>query len=255
MKLFTFLCLFTGFFSNSLYGQTPQTNPSPAPVPMATPAPPPNQPQAPPQTNEDLGIYKDKKIKYSASAFYSLGNNINTNNLSVVTGGNLYSGNLTFNTANAFGLSLEATNSSENNWGWLGGISYEFARNFTSASGTVSGSAGSVSVSAIYTSSPSTAFLIFYGGSIYRWTDLYSIFCINFNIPYFQPGAGAAATYNFSGSIGAYVGVGRSFSENVSFEVDLQYLTFTGTGTSGTLGVNYNTLTFLDPLIRVKYTF
>lgn len=226
-----------------VYAQIPSPTPPNVTEPVVTPEtlPEPEQPSK-----------KDRKLKYSLSAFYSLGSSFNFNSATVISGGSTGTVSGNFNSGNAPGLSAEITNSIENRWGWLGGASYELSRNINSF--TVTGPGGSAT--GIYTSTtPSVSILILYADGIYRWKSLYMPLGLNFNVPFFQNGVGATGTTSFSGGVGFQVGAGYFLNDNFSFELELQYLTFTGSTSSGGTAVNFNTITFVDPLFKLKYTF
>jgi transcriptional regulator with XRE-family HTH domain len=248
--VFRFLAVGLLFASQVAIAQTVTPTPVPAPsviVPEPTPKPTEIKP------NE-----KSSNRRFSLGAYYSLGSTLNMSNIVVTQGSASGTVNGNFGTGTAFGLSAEMDDFKENSIGWLGGFSYEFNRSVNSF--TASGAGGTAT--ATFPTPPSVSFFILYAGAEYKWTNLYIPFGINFNIPNFQVNGstpGTTASTNFNGGLGAQVGLGYMLSDNFSAEFQLQYLTFTGslssTTGSTTIVENFNTITFLDPIFKLKYTF
>lgn len=168
------------------------------------------------------------------------------------TGGTTYSGNADLKYKPTYELMVEAQKLPAQHWGLMAGLNYEGERELDSGTVTISGTSVGLSGGS---GASKVQFTTVYGNAVYRWDEFYIPFGLNYSLLKFTPASGATESYSANGGVGAQLGVGWRFPNNIELEayswVTSMNLKDSGSSTSVDYGNGY----FPSLRVYLKYVF
>lgn len=202
---------------------------------------------------ESLKDHSERVVRLALVPYYGLGTSMGSGALEYNQAGQptTYGGG-TISTNTAPGAAIEIYESPKNGFGWSTGVSYEFKR---SVSGLNAYANGSFIGGSFMNPEPTLSLLAIYANLIYRLEDFYFPFGINFSFPSFQGGGNAFGNTTLTGDVGLQIGAGYILSSNIALEFWIEDLYLDGSTTTGAGTINYNGLSFIDPLVRFRFSF
>lgn len=196
---------------------------------------------------------RDDRLRFAIAPYMGLGTSLETDNIyynqvgqpTAYGGGNI-------DTNPAPGVAVEIYRTPKNGFGWSTGVSYEFQRslsdlnayaNYNFIGGSFQGP------------EPTLSLLTIYANLVYRLEDFYFPFGLNYTIPSLSGGGNTFGNTTLTGDIGLQIGMGYMFSDHWALEFWIENIYLDGNTNTGAATIDYNGLSFIDPLFRLRYSF
>ncbi|MBX3021362.1 MAG: hypothetical protein KF799_06750 [Bdellovibrionales bacterium] len=208
--------------------------------------------EASPHANAEPGDGRAQP-RFSIGLGYHTGSKITFSSVSANNGVNSGKGSASFDTEGSGQITVGAILSAEHSWGVYFGAIIEGKRELKTV--TVNADGGTAFTGVYVGTKPTIQFTLFELSAIYRWSQIYIPFGINYSIPAYTQQEGTGETVETSGSMGAQVGIGYYASEKVRLELLSMVVATNVNATNGAATANYGKGTLPGMVFRMGYNF
>lgn len=223
------------------------TNYAQAQEPVAAPAPTPAPVEQPKFAEPVEPVKEPRKFYFAMGVGYSSANTIDAPNTTVTVGTRTGSAAAEYSTNTATTLTAEGGMRLGNGWGLAGGYQYDTERSLSSAKITSGGittasttSGGKIQLSNIYVN------------GTYNFSEFYLYLGMNSSIIKVD---GDGSTCTPKSMVGAQLGGGYKFTDNISAELGYRNLNAGLVCTAGTTTVDYGSSSIKGVQLGIKYFF
>lgn len=157
-----------------------------------------------------------------------------------------------FGTTNAFELTAGAMYANRRSFGGFGFLTYQSSRDVTNVTLTLS--SGASSSSSYGSSKPKFQVVLLEFGGLYRWSEFYLPFGLNYSLPIYEEPASSSKT-EINGFFGAQIGAGYLIRSGFAFEAWLKAIGATAKTTASSVTIDYKTGFMPGFGLQAKYAF